>query len=227
MSCCLIKNPLPQLDGFDYDIQSLTSTLPVKRGVKDDYRSGLVPSFPLSCSQVIEGGNSSLCAPILELPDEIVAIILENIDQESLSSLALVDRGFRQLARSRQFSSVLFDYSPAKWDLLNHLAKEGEKRVAHESVTSLSIPSIGICIRRFRVDTRGKWFNSVNKLEDTRVMERPKAGEGPSEAERKAKLDAAKELYLKALRTLSFVFAHALPNLQLVDVSNHFQNFSY
>ena len=67
---------------------------------------------------------------LLSLPTEILAEIVEwlVLDSSALASLALVNIECRQLARSAQFASVDFDYSPAAHGLVNVLAVEAVDR---------------------------------------------------------------------------------------------------
>jgi hypothetical protein len=88
---------------------------------------------------------------LFKLPVEILGHILGFVDPSSLSSLALVNRDCRQLARSRQFAAVHLDYSPSSVALIHFLVSETNERMVNSGATSL--PSLGACIRRMTVAT--------------------------------------------------------------------------
>ena len=177
----------------------------------------LVPSFPLSLNQVVGHGMSLSTSAIFRLPEEIIAEILVFVDDEFLSPMALVDRGFRQLARSRQFLRVCFDYSPAKLELLDRLVSEGIMRKENGGKGLSTAPSIGSCVRRFEVTSHHKWFHLVNNVGGHRRLTRRVEAVIP-EAEMKRGLTSAKEMYSTKLIALQFVFMNALPHVQSVDV---------
>lgn len=87
-------------------------------------------------------------------------------------------RFFRQLARSRQFASVQFDYSDISLDLVEKLVVEGRERAANGG--TLQSRSIGPCIRRITVATNPGWIShrhgvelrTINDLEETEQNKR-------------------------------------------------------
>jgi hypothetical protein len=85
--------------------------MPMLSGGKDEYGKDVVPPLPLWVDRVMENRPLKSTAPLLRLPYEVLGNILSNVDPDSLGDLALVNRDCRQLARSRQFSSICFDYS--------------------------------------------------------------------------------------------------------------------
>lgn len=201
------------MEFVDYDIDISSLRVARSSSVRDDYGPNIVSSFPLPFSQVMGGRKPMSSAQVFRLPDEILSLILRLVDDDSLSSLALADSNFRQLARSRQFCSVIFDYSPLKWELLLHLAEEGS--AAKKAIFS---PRIGSCIRQFTVATTGNWFNHVSQLDDPRARKKPQVCGIVPVAEHISKLASAKRMYSKALNTLGFVFTNSLPHLALLDV---------
>lgn len=62
-----------------------------------------------------------------------------------------VNSDCRQLARSRQFSSVHLDYSQNSIDLVDYLAVETAERISQ--MGTFSLPSLGACIRNLTVAT--------------------------------------------------------------------------
>src|SRR5437016_121963 len=83
-----------------------------------------VPPPPLAFDRVMEGRAPTSDSALFKLPVEILGHILEFVDPSSLSSLALVNRDCRQLARSRQFAAVHLDYSPSSVALIHFLVSE-------------------------------------------------------------------------------------------------------
>lgn len=111
--------------------------------------SRIVPPLPLSFDRVSEGLRSPSTTPLLQLPIEILGLITKHACPTSLTSLALVSRDCRQLARSRQFSHVVLDYSDASLGLIARLQAEGQERAENGGFTLL--PSLGACIRRISI----------------------------------------------------------------------------
>lgn len=126
-------------------------------GQKDDYGKEQVPPLPLSFDRVNEGRPPCSTAPLLNLPSEILGIILEHIASDSLASLALVNRDCLQLARSRQFASVQLDYSISSSKLIEKLIAEGRQTSLTNPASSA--PRLGPCIRRITVATNPGWVS--------------------------------------------------------------------
>jgi hypothetical protein len=124
----------------------------------DKYGKEIVPPLPLSFDRVMEGRPPSTPAPLFGLPDEIISIIVQNVDHESLKSLALVNSDCRQWARSVQFSSICLDYSPSSMGVLQLLLKEVEERVSDTKTGMTLRPAMGACIRRITVATNPSFF---------------------------------------------------------------------
>ena len=102
--------------------------MPMLSGGKDEYGKDVVPPLPLSVDRVMENRPLKSTAPLLRLPYEVLGNILSNVDPGSLGDLALVNSDCRQLARSRQFSSICFDYSDSTLALISLLLQEKMSR---------------------------------------------------------------------------------------------------
>lgn len=126
-------------------------------GHKDDYGSAIVPPLPLSFDRVNEGRPARSKASLLNLPIEIIGVILQWITPDSLASLALVNHDCLQLARSRQFASIQLDYSDSTLGLLKKLQEEGRQRSA--SPSTMTSQSLGACVRRITVATHPAWVS--------------------------------------------------------------------
>ena len=111
----------------------------------------LKPLAVLAFDRVTEGRRYSPDFFITRLPVEIVTEIVQFIPQPDLANFALVNWDCRQLARSRQFSSVTFNYSDRAIGIVRILHKECLDRSAQDG--QLSRPGIGPCIRRIIVRT--------------------------------------------------------------------------
>ncbi|MCJ1470690.1 hypothetical protein MMC07_009337 [Pseudocyphellaria aurata] len=83
-----------------------------------------------------------------KLPFEIVEQIIEQVEPASLPSLALVNRACRQLARSRQFASIVLNFEQCSSDLIQQLRAEYQEIQAHGTTLS---PSLGVCVRYIKV----------------------------------------------------------------------------
>ena len=126
-------------------------------GHKDDYGSDVAPPIPLMFDRVNEGRPpKQSVSRFWQLPYEILANIVEFLDSKALASLALVSSDCRQLARSKQFASVCFDFSPSSFDFMKALLYEAKVRVENHSHTTK--PSIGPCLRRLTVAIDPQWM---------------------------------------------------------------------
>lgn len=134
--------------------------LPTFSGSRDEFGQEYVP--PLSFDRVNEGRPSASTSPLFRIPLEILNLINLHVPSSSLASFALVNRDCRQLARSRQFTSVRFDYSDASLDLLKLLEMEVRERAAHNGATRN--PSLGVCIRRITVATDPGWVSHRHQI---------------------------------------------------------------
>ncbi|RDW86651.1 uncharacterized protein DSM5745_03293 [Aspergillus mulundensis] len=110
-----------------------------------------VPS-PLSFDRVMEGRRiAAEDSRLLRLPVELLLSIVSYIesDKNTLASLALVNSDCRQLARSCQFRTVVFDYSQKSNALLDKLLVETLERRDSKG-GRMKRPSLGACIRCIR-----------------------------------------------------------------------------
>lgn len=123
--------------------------------VSDDYgRKKNLPFMPLSFDRVNEGRFPRSNSLLFKLPFEVSGHILQHVVPTALPSLALVNRNFRQLARSRQFASVHLDTSDPCLELMELLRVEDRERKANSSISS---PCLGPCIRRVKVIEDCMW----------------------------------------------------------------------
>lgn len=116
---------------------------------------------PLMFSQAMEQHKADTKdCKLFELPDEILACILDWMIaiRVDFRSLALVNRDFRQFARSHQFRVVTFDGSKRCYDgILAQLMLEAlERRQGRSYLGQTHKPSIGACIRKLVVNRSGE-----------------------------------------------------------------------
>lgn len=186
--------------------------MPMFSGTKDDFGSGIVPPLPLLFDRVSEGRDMISQAPLLRLPLEIVALILRHLPPSALASLAFVNSDCRQLARSRQFASIHFDYSDRTMGLINQLQKEAaERQASHGSTAGMAI---GPCIRRLTIATHPGW---VKHRHDVDLSEEFVALEKPEQTRR---LNSACKLYFDSyLSSIDDLLSTpvVLPHLELLD----------
>lgn len=145
--------------------------IPLLRPRPPDFRDGyknVTRPEPLTFDRVNEGHPPASGASLFKLPVEVLANILLHIPDESLPSLALVNSDCRQLARSRQFSSVCFDYSDSCFQLGMHLEKELRER--QSNAAHAVRPSLGACIRHLTVNTVSSHMESRHSLRTRDVM---------------------------------------------------------
>jgi hypothetical protein len=150
------------------DTRILNLMVPMLSGGKDDFGKETVPPLSLLLDRVSEGLLPRSNASFFKVPSEVLADIVEYLDYQSLASLALVNRDCQQLARSRQFASVLLDYSDASISLIKKLKLEGEDRLKSPHGVP-SQPTIGACIRRITLATNATWIShrhGINLRED-------------------------------------------------------------
>ncbi|KAF4626779.1 hypothetical protein G7Y89_g11380 [Cudoniella acicularis] len=183
---------------------------------EDGYGRDLVSSNPISFSQVTESRPRASAAALFRFPSEILGIILSYIDSSSLGSLALVNSDCRQLARSRQFAGVCFDYSPATSDLISKLLEENTERTS--SGNSVNRGAICPCIRRLNIATDSVWLTHFHDIEVCREFRIHSNGKGSikDSEERLSKATDAYNEYVKRIQSL-LSSRTTLPHLELVD----------
>jgi hypothetical protein len=187
--------------------------MPVFSGSKDEYGKDIVPPLPLSVDRVMENRPFKSTAPLLQLASEILGIILSYVDSNSLGSLALVNSDCRQLARSRQFASVCFDYSNTTLGLILLLLHEKASRNPLNNILGSNGGAIGPCIRRLTVATNPGW---VTHRHDIELSSEFTALEKSVRDERLARASDAFSLYKGGIESILSSRA-ALPHLELLD----------
>lgn len=137
--------------------------MPMFSGVKDEFGKELVPPLPLLFDRVSEGRKPVSESRLWTIPLEVLALVVQMVPEESLASLALVNSDCRQLARSRQFASLHFDYSDQALAIIDKLQREGTERFNHDGLTNK--PALGPCIRRLTVATHPGWVTYRHDIE--------------------------------------------------------------
>ena len=145
------------------EVDLLGLMLPTFSGTKDDFGKEVVPPCPLLFDRVSEGREFVSKSNLLRFPLEVLALVIEKVPVASLPSLALVNTDCRQLARSRQFPSLRFDYSDTTLAIVQKLQEEAAERSNHHGLTQK--PALGPCIRRLIVATHPGWLNYRHDIE--------------------------------------------------------------
>lgn len=179
-------------------------------GNKDEYGKEEVPPLPLGFDRVMEGRAISSDAQLLQLPVEILGVLLQYLTSESLSALALVNRDCCQLARSRQFANVRLDYGDSSMALVMKLMEEALERHRNNDYT-LS-PSIGACIRRITVATDPQMVTQRHGVS---------LGESSLDLEIRRKIMAVADKFYSSIYLAPLISIlsdrNAAPHLELVD----------
>ncbi|KAF2177114.1 hypothetical protein K469DRAFT_720974 [Zopfia rhizophila CBS 207.26] len=181
-------------------------------GDRDEFGRGIVPPTPLAFDRISEGQPLSSDFLLSRLPIELIWQIIQLVPKADLANLALVNRNCRQLARSRQFSSVTLDYSYSATGILGILVKEHlERSLNHGKTIS---PSLGACVRSINVATQPGWIkfrHGVDLSEEFDQMD---------EEMRKRRLDEAcncfYDLYMPNI-ILVLSSPSVLPHLERLD----------
>lgn len=194
-----------------FDVTSLL--LPVFSGQKDEFGKEVVPPLPLLFDRVNGGRPPRSDARIFRLPFEVLGYILQQVDSSSLASLALVNRDCLQLARSRQFASVLLDYSDSSLALISKLLSEGREaeQIAQGSTVQ---PSLGACIRRITVATNPGWITYRHQVSLSAEFV-----DGNRETQQQLIADANQAYFGDYLLKLQEIFSsrNILPHVELLD----------
>jgi hypothetical protein len=173
-----------------------------------------VPSpLPLSFDTVNEHrplSTSSQSSNLFRLPVELLTYIVQLIPSSSLANFALLNRDCRQLARSRQFTRVRFDYSLRSLDLLRTLIQEAFDRPQKNGLTAS--PSLGACIRYVKVGILGEHVEARHAVSlDQSFFDR-------DELERERMLiEANDSFYRTYIPFVRIAIVNALPNLQILE----------
>ena len=175
-------------------------------------RSRFTP-LPLSFDTVNENRTlsvSSQSSNLFRLPVELLTLIAQLLPSSSLAAFALLNRDCRQLARSRQFARVRFDYSMRSLDLLRILVQEAFDRAQNNGLTES--PALGACIRYVKVTIRGEHVAARHGVSlDSNFIDRDKQ-------ERERMLIEANDSYYRTyIPFVRIAIAKALPNLQFLE----------
>ena len=152
-----------ETEGPTKGFEILDLMMPMLSDGKDEFGKELVPPLPLLFDRVSEGRKPVSGAKLLGIPLEVLALILSKIPEASLASLALVNSDCRQLARSRQFASLHFDYSDRTLAIIDKLQGEATERLNNAGLTSKL--ALGPCIRRLTVATHPGWVHLRHNVE--------------------------------------------------------------
>ena len=162
--------------GFMEEFHILDLMMPKVLGdTKDGFGKALVPSRPLSFDRVSEGREPMSDSRLLRLPLELLALVVEKVPEASLASFAFVNSDCRQLARSRQFASLHFDYSDRTLAMIKNFQEEAAERSNHDGLTSK--PALGPCVRRLTVATYPGWFRYRHQVEVSEIFNAPPKGD--------------------------------------------------
>ena len=145
------------------EFEVLNLMMPIFSGDKDEYGKELVPPLPLLFDRISEGRKPVSTTRLLNVPMEVLALVVQKVPETSLASLALVNSDCRQLARSRQFASLHFDYSDRTLAIIDKLKEEATDRSNLGGLTGKS--ALGPCIRRLTVATHPGWIKYRHNVE--------------------------------------------------------------
>ncbi|OCL02307.1 hypothetical protein AOQ84DRAFT_357456 [Glonium stellatum] len=107
---------------------------------------------PLMLDRVCNNRPIDLACRLLQLPVELLAIILVKLPQESLSNFALASWLCRQLARSRQLSRIVLDCSPRSRNLCKIFFQDMQAVVSsNEPANSYQRYTLGACVRTLTI----------------------------------------------------------------------------
>ena len=177
---------------------------------KDENGHDIVPPTPLAFDRVNEGRAPKSNAPLFKLPLEVLGTISNYVPREASAAFAFVNRDCRQLARSRQFTSILLDFSDASAGMVKKLLQEGIERRDNSNKLTLN-PSLGACIRRITIATNPGWlahrhglpYGILKKLGRTETRERVES--------------AGRAFFGHYLPSIEVALRDALPHLELLD----------
>lgn len=182
-------------------------------GGKDEYGKDVVPPIPLFFDRVNEGRPPTSKSLIFQLPFEILEEITLYLSESSLAALSLVSKDCCQLARSRRFVSVQFNYSIPQSHLIGKLLDEIKERIVDSR--SVVSPSIGVCIRRLQIATDAQWASERLNIDYEELTEIDKE-------EKEKRIQKAHSLFFGLyLPTIEVILSWALPHLELLDIQDH------
>lgn len=205
------ENEFDESDEFDeFDVLELM--MPTFSGIEDEYGKESFPPPSLSFDRVCEGRKPSSNVRLFSLPVELLAKIALYIPKASLASFAFVNSDCRQLARSRLFASVQFDYSDHACDMILSLLKEETERLANYGSTKK--PALGACIRRITIATHPGWITYRHNIE---LSEKFTAL--PEAVKTERRIAANKMFFGSYLPSIQSLISNraVLPHLELLD----------
>ncbi|KAK4890798.1 hypothetical protein LTR27_010499 [Elasticomyces elasticus] len=167
--------------------------------------------------------SSDLGSHLLDLPPELLEIIVQNLakDQDSLASLALVNLDCLRPARPLQFASATISYYSPSWELGEKLTNEIGNSKTQEH---LSLPSIGPYIRRLTVEADAAWDVYEDEAKD--LAEKQIEAQSNLVTDRRdlfelrerIEFNRTRDIFGPSFRTiLTDIVAGALPNLNVLD----------
>jgi hypothetical protein len=166
---------------------------------------------PVSIYRVKEGTRFRSRAKLFQLPVEILEEIVQYIPQSSLAKFALVNWDCCQIARSRQFATVVLDYSTSAFALLSALLQEALQRANNDN-RKTKLPAIGACIRYLKIATDRAWVEHRHSL-DLDILHYLDNSETRDYFQK-----AARSYYSVYLDTLSKIIPIALPHLESFEM---------
>lgn len=186
--------------------------MPMFSGGKDEFGKELVPPLPLLFDRVSEGRKPVSESELMKIPLEILALVVQKVPETSLASLALVNSDCRQLARSRQFASLHFDYSDHTLAIIEKLHEEATERSKHEGL--MRKPALGPCIRRLTVATHPGWLRYRHNVELSESFNAL-----PKKEQSKRLLNAYNAFFGSYMTSIQELLSNrtVLPHLELLD----------
>ncbi len=123
---------------------------------------------------------------------------------------ALVNSDCRQLARSRQFTSLRFDYSEHILAIIQKLQEEAAERSNQDGLTGK--PALGPCIRRITVHTHPKWVEYRHNVSKNFFAQ-------PKNEQSKRLITACNAFFGSYLTSIQDLLSNrtALPHLEMLD----------
>ncbi|KAI9704491.1 MAG: hypothetical protein M1820_005565 [Bogoriella megaspora] len=125
--------------------------MPILSGGKDEYQKESYEWVnPLSLDKISEDRRSSSGCRLLQLPVELLGLLVTHIPRSSLCPFSITCRDACALARSRLFAEIKLDYSLQSEQFLDAICAETTERKRHGYT---KLPSIGTCVRKLTVET--------------------------------------------------------------------------
>lgn len=199
---------------------AILSDLSLSSGERDAFDKQKTAKLAL-LPRAVEAGHAASGSPLLGLPLEILVDIVDLIadDHATLSTLALVNSDFRQLARSYQFADVCFDYDRLESNqLLRRLLEDTPITLGSTNVPSRArrSQSVGPCIRRVTVRPRsGKLIDRHPDVHDRHLGDTTRTS--PDKQCDQFQADAVSEYITTFRDPVLAVPKAAMPNLEALS----------